>query len=207
MHRCSLQSETKADDTSSTLAAIHHTRSHSAIGAVRLGSASLWLIDDGHCNQNYQAKHSSWALLTLCGSWAIRHKWHPILPHPIYCFQPSDTEGISGVILEAGLLSLPVVATNVGGVAECVLDGKTGILLDPQNEIGFAEAVISLLQKPESCSEMGRQACQWVTAHFTMDQIAQQYLTFYTNVLKKCAFTIGEFEQKDKTRILDYRYV
>ncbi len=95
----------------------------------------------------------------------------------------SDTEGIPGVILEAGLLGLPVVATRVGGVAECVLDGETGMLVDPQDERQLAQIVADLLQDPDRRAKMGRSANRWVRENFTMDKIAQRYIDFYETVL------------------------
>ncbi len=95
----------------------------------------------------------------------------------------SDTEGTPGVILEAGLLRLPVVATRVGGVPECVLHKKTGLLADPDDEIGLAQAVIMLLQRPEERYKMGERSEKWIQANFTIGHIAQKYIDFYQQVL------------------------
>ena len=95
----------------------------------------------------------------------------------------SDTEGMPGVILEAGYMGLPVVATRVGGVAECVLDGETGLLVDADDEAGLANVALSLLQDPARRQMMGRRAREWVTQNFAMDKIARRYVAFYTQVL------------------------
>ena len=82
----------------------------------------------------------------------------------------SDTEGIPGVILEAGLMGLPVVATRVGGVPECVLANETGILIDTDDEEGLAEAVLMLLKNPLKRKEMGKRAERWISENFTIDK-------------------------------------
>ncbi|MCI0416246.1 glycosyltransferase family 4 protein [bacterium] len=91
----------------------------------------------------------------------------------------SETEGIPGVVLEAGLLGIPSIACNVGGVSDCILDGETGILVDPSNETSMIEAVVELLSHAGQRIEMGKKASNWVMKNFLMEGIAEQYLEFY----------------------------
>jgi glycosyltransferase involved in cell wall biosynthesis len=58
----------------------------------------------------------------------------------------SAEESFSLVAAEAMAASLPVVATNVGGVAESVLDGVTGILVPPHNHVRLVDALVQLLR-------------------------------------------------------------
>lgn len=95
----------------------------------------------------------------------------------------SDTEGIPGVILEAGLLGLAVVATRVGGVPECILEGETGVLVDRQDEERLAEAVCGLLQDSARRHRLGEKAKSWVAENFTINKIAGNYVDFYHHVL------------------------
>lgn len=95
----------------------------------------------------------------------------------------SDTEGIPGVILEAGLLNLAVVATRVGGVPECVLDEDTGVLVDRQDEQRLAEVVYELLHDSVRRRKLGAKAKSWIGANFTIDKIAGDYVDFYQHVL------------------------
>jgi glycosyltransferase involved in cell wall biosynthesis len=95
----------------------------------------------------------------------------------------SDTEGIPAVILEAGMPGIPAVATRVGGVAECVIDGETGLLVEAQDEAGLAEAILQLLQNPHRRLAMGRKAQKWVCDNFDMKRIAQTYVEFYETVM------------------------
>ena len=95
----------------------------------------------------------------------------------------SDTEGLPGVILEAGWLELPAVATRVGGVSECVLDNETGLLVEPDDEDGLVQAMLSLLQYPEQRATMGGKAKSWIGKNFTIEKISQKYVDFYQQVL------------------------
>lgn len=71
---------------------------------------------------------------------------------------PSETEGLPSAILEAMSMGLPVLATNVGGVAEIVENGVTGILVPPRNEDAFTQALLKLAASPELRDRLGRTA-------------------------------------------------
>jgi glycosyltransferase involved in cell wall biosynthesis len=96
----------------------------------------------------------------------------------------SDTEGIPGVVLEAALAGLPSVATRVGGVMDCILDGKTGFLIDPDDENEIGSAISQLLQDPDKRKEMGEAARNWVVEKFSIEKISAKYLTFYKELLR-----------------------
>jgi glycosyltransferase involved in cell wall biosynthesis len=95
----------------------------------------------------------------------------------------SDTEGTPGVVLEAGAASLAVVATRVGGVGDCVADGRTGILVDREDEAGLARAAVALLRDPFARKQMGIEAQYLVADRFALATITQDYLRFYRTVL------------------------
>jgi phosphatidyl-myo-inositol dimannoside synthase len=64
-------------------------------------------------------------------------------------------EGFGIVYLEAGAYGRPVVAGNVGGALDAIVDGVTGLLVDPLEELAVAEAITSLLLDPELAQRLG----------------------------------------------------
>lgn len=64
-------------------------------------------------------------------------------------------EGFGIVYLEAGAFAKPVVAGNVGGALDAVLDGETGMLVDPLDPLAVAEAVTRLLQDHALARRLG----------------------------------------------------
>ena len=64
-------------------------------------------------------------------------------------------EGFGIVYLEAGAYGKPVVAGNVGGALDAVLDGVTGLLVDPLNPLAVAQAMTDLLLEPERARRLG----------------------------------------------------
>ncbi len=65
-------------------------------------------------------------------------------------------EGFGIVYMEAGARGLPVVAGNVGGALDAIIDGETGLLVDPESAEVVADALIALLHDPERGRRMGR---------------------------------------------------
>lgn len=72
----------------------------------------------------------------------------------IYC-QPSRSEGLGLAIVEAYASKLPVVATNVGGIPEVVLDGQTGYLVEKENAGQLAERINILLEDRNLSKQFG----------------------------------------------------
>ena len=65
-------------------------------------------------------------------------------------------EGFGIVYLEANSHGSPVLAGAVGGALDAVVDGETGLLVDPEDHIAVADALVDLLQHPTRSQEMGR---------------------------------------------------
>lgn len=65
-------------------------------------------------------------------------------------------EGFGIVYVEAGARGLPVVAGNAAGALDAVIDGETGVLVDPKRPKAIAEALVGLLQSRERMRRMGR---------------------------------------------------
>lgn len=99
----------------------------------------------------------------------------------------SDTEGIPATVLEAGFLGLPVVATKVGGLSECIVHEQTGVLVDGDLQEGLVRAIIGLGSDVESRRSMSRKARERVLGELTIDRIAAQYLAFYERLLNRRA--------------------
>jgi phosphatidylinositol alpha-1,6-mannosyltransferase len=64
-------------------------------------------------------------------------------------------EGFGIVFLEAGAYGKPVLAGNVGGALDAVVDGTTGLLVDPTDPVAVAEGLVRLLQDRELATRLG----------------------------------------------------
>ena len=71
------------------------------------------------------------------------------------CVLSSKAEGFSNSILEYMAAGKPVVATDVGGAREAIVEGETGYLVNSGDDAMMAERIISLLSQPEKADAMG----------------------------------------------------
>jgi len=85
----------------------------------------------------------------------------------------SFREGLGSSILEAMAGSLPVVATNVGGIPEIVKDGITGILVPLRNPNALSEAILTLLRNEDKAKEMGQAGYRLVKEKFSVEKMAE----------------------------------
>ncbi|RMG45458.1 MAG: glycosyltransferase, partial [Acidobacteria bacterium] len=83
----------------------------------------------------------------------------------------SDWEGTPNVILEAMASGLPVVATRVGGVPEIVQHGETGFLVDPEDEDGMVDAILTLIKNRDLRLKFGRAGREFVLAQHSLDKL------------------------------------
>ncbi|MBL0282881.1 MAG: TIGR03088 family PEP-CTERM/XrtA system glycosyltransferase [Zoogloea sp.] len=97
---------------------------------------------------------------------------------------PSLSEGISNTLLEAMATRLPIIATDVGGSAELVVDGTTGRLVPPADVARLAEAIAELFADPERAVAMGKAGCERVQAQFSLDAMVRAYLSLYEEQVK-----------------------
>lgn len=100
---------------------------------------------------------------------------------------PSVIEGMSNALLEAMAVGRPVVATDVGGNPEVVVDGETGFLVSPGDPRHLASSVIKLLQAPELAAEMGAAGRRRVVARYRVDVMTRRIEDLYDALLGRKA--------------------
>ncbi len=88
----------------------------------------------------------------------------------------SHTEGLPNVVLEAAAAGVPVVATAVGGTPEVVLDGETGYLVPPADQVALADRLTMLLGSQAARERMGATSREFVRERFSFHAQADAYL-------------------------------
>lgn len=104
--------------------------------------------------------------------------------------QASESEACPMALLEASASGLPVVATNVGGTPELVEDGVTGFLIEPKNPARIAEAVLRLLDSPETARRMGQAGAERMRRHFSLDACVDAHVRMYNAVLSRAGAAV-----------------
>lgn len=89
-----------------------------------------------------------------------------------------EGEGLPGVLIEAGMSGVPVVATAVPGVRQVVSDGQTGVVVGVDDFDALVQATTALLRDPERRAAMGQAARARCVALFGLDTVARAWSAF-----------------------------
>lgn len=95
----------------------------------------------------------------------------------------SHEEGFSNAILEGMAAGLPMVVTDVGGNAEAVVNGETGMVVPPRDPAALAAAVLALATNSQRRTELGRAGRARFEARFRLDQCVDAYVAWYSELL------------------------
>lgn len=95
---------------------------------------------------------------------------------------PSYAEGVPIAVLEAMAAALPVVTTPVGGIPDLIEDGCNGLLVQPGDVAGLAEAIVRLLGDPALRRAAGDLNRQQVVAEYDVPRYVERLLALYSDV-------------------------
>ncbi|MGF9763599.1 glycosyltransferase [Microvirga sp. 0TCS3.31] len=120
---------------------------------------------EGISNLRYHGSYASFELL-------------PTSQYSIFLYT-SLQDGVPNVLLEAMSHGLAVVAPDLGGISEVVINGETGILLpslpnDDDMAVAYIEALLSLMSDPDLCMRLGQQARAFIEEHHSPEAHAKR---------------------------------
>jgi glycosyltransferase involved in cell wall biosynthesis len=90
-----------------------------------------------------------------------------------------DTEGLGVVLLEAMSYAKPVIASNVGGITDIVVDGENGLLVPAANPDALGHAIVKLAGSKQLRRTLGRKARKTVDEKFNWDRIIRKLIALY----------------------------
>jgi glycosyltransferase involved in cell wall biosynthesis len=94
-------------------------------------------------------------------------------------------EGLPRTVLEAMYLGKPVVASEIAGVPEMVVNGETGYVVPPADPEKLAEAICHLLESPDKRRVMGEAGATRVRSLFTTEVMVQKTVALYRELVEK----------------------
>jgi len=107
----------------------------------------------------------------------------------------SGTEGFSNSIIEYMAAARPVVATDIGGAREAIVEGETGYIIAPGDDAALAERIVSLLRDPAQARRMGELGLQVVKEKFSCAAQVESVEHLYERLLaRKRAVPQGEVQ-------------
>jgi glycosyltransferase involved in cell wall biosynthesis len=97
---------------------------------------------------------------------------------------PSEKEGLPRVILEAMLMGKPVIASDITGPSELVIDGETGFLVPVGKPDEIADAIFKLIENPEMRKGMGERAMERAVRNFPIEKYINDVKNVFAEVLE-----------------------
>ncbi|MBI5681012.1 MAG: glycosyltransferase [Methanobacterium sp.] len=94
---------------------------------------------------------------------------------------PSHTEGTPLVVIEAMACGLPIVASNVGGIPEIVINNKNGFIITPQNEIELISKVQILVKNQSLRNKFADKSIEIINTEFDNDIKVEKLINLYKN--------------------------
>ena len=95
----------------------------------------------------------------------------------------SRSEGMPLAVLEAWASGVPVVASRVGGLPEMIDDGRTGLLVDAEDEGALASAIVGLVADPDSARRIGAAGRELARARYDVRTMSGAYDRHYRELL------------------------
>ena len=152
---------------------------------LELPKVKLHLVGSGYLNQ-FQLLAKKLGIEKL----VVFHDWVNDLMLPAYyksadfCVFPSKYESFGIVFLEAMASGTPIIATPVGVAPEIIRHGENGMLVEPNNPDTLARAILWLSYDHHLRMKLSQNALK-TAAKYSWDNIADQYIALYEDIIKR----------------------
>lgn len=143
----------------------------------------LWILGTGPLRAAVERQVAELGLTPVVRLLGVREDLADFVAAGDFLALASDTEGIPGVILEAGALGVPAVAPRVGGVAECIRHRETGLLVEPGDEGALAAAITELALDRDRRQALGEGSRRLVAERFALEPVVSGYESLYRRLL------------------------
>jgi len=146
----------------------------------------LFIVGDGPMRKSLENEVEKLQLEEKVVFTGTRHDIADILNSLDIYVLSSISEGMSLTLIEAMSCCLPVVATDVGGNPEVVVNGVTGFIIPPQKPKLFTEKISILINDSILRESMGVEGRKRVIEKFSIKETARKYEDLYYKVLGSC---------------------
>jgi len=94
-----------------------------------------------------------------------------------------ETEGLGVVLIEALCYKKPVIASNVGGIPDVIIDGTTGLLVQEKNTKELSKIIVKVLKNKRFSEKLGNQGYKYVKKKFDWNKIVDDMYLIYKKVV------------------------
>ncbi|MCK4533738.1 glycosyltransferase [bacterium] len=152
----------------------------------KIPSVKFLVIGDGPLKEKIEEEIKKLSLNknVIMAGWISSENIPSVLSFFDLFFLPSKEESFPQVILEAMAMAKPVVATQVGGVSEAVLDGITGKLVPSGDWSALAESIVWMFNHQDERNQMGNEGRNRVVKLFSMHNMISKTQKIYEDLIK-----------------------
>jgi len=142
----------------------------------------LLMAGEGPLESHFEAHVRSSGLGETVRFLGARAEASDILSLADVAVHPSETEGFSNAVLEAMAAAKPIVAVRVGGNAEAIVEGETGLLVPVGDAAALGQAVLAVLRNPDAARAMGEAGRARVVRLFSIERMVAEYEQIYDEI-------------------------
>ena len=156
--------------------------------APRFPKARLVVAGDGPARPELEAQAQALGVADAVEfpGWVAPERVSELMNSATLVVMPSRWDEPFGLVaVEAALMARPVVASRVGGLAEAVADGETGLLVDKEDPAALARAVAHLLEDPGKAERMGQAARRRARELFGFERQVDAYDGLYQRLAEE----------------------
>ena len=99
-------------------------------------------------------------------------------------YVPNDPEGFGIVAIEASLAKLIVLASNIDGIGDAIVDGQNGFLLEAGNAPQYIDKIVDIMNYPQKYEVLLESFSSFTAGKFSLDSISDQYIDVFRKVLE-----------------------
>lgn len=147
--------------------------------------ARLYLVGDGPLRKEIEEIVRQKGLSSVIRFLGIQKDIMQLIVEADVLLLPSIIEGLPGVILEAFYCKIPVVAYDVGGVGEVLINNDTGHLVKKGDESAFVNAIREVIENREEENFLVQNAHHLVVSGYLNKWIARRFITVYESVVRR----------------------
>jgi glycosyltransferase involved in cell wall biosynthesis len=150
------------------------------------GDVHLLIVGDGPYRTRIESLLSELGLVSHVTLAGFRRDIAQILAaSDVFVLATDLWEGLPITILEAMASGLPVVASDVGGIREEIIQQQTGIVVPPKNPHVLSQSLLELLSNGEKARNMGERGRQRAGEYFTLERMGRETMAVYENLMRQ----------------------